>query len=55
VQDLPADAALTYALVDALSVLGAEHRLVLVDWARSLIVSVADQAAVIQYLSGEPE
>jgi hypothetical protein len=55
VEDLPANTALTQALVDALSALGAEYQLVLVDWARSLIVSVANQAAVNQYLSGEPE
>jgi hypothetical protein len=51
----PTDAALNQALAAALSALGAEYQLVLVDWAKSVIVSVAEQAAINLYLSGEPE
>ncbi len=35
--------------------LGRAYRLVLVDWQRSLIVDLADQAGVASYLSDEEE
>jgi hypothetical protein len=49
------DVALRQELVAALGMLGREYRLVLVDWQRSLIVDLADQAGVASYLSDEEE
>jgi hypothetical protein len=52
---LPIDAALRQGLVTALCALGMEYTLVLMDWYRSLIINLADQAAVDRYLSGETD
>ncbi len=49
------DATLRQELVSALCMLGCEYRLVLVDWNRSLVLDLADQAGVERYLSDEEE
>lgn len=52
---LPADVARRQALTAALSTLGAEYQLVLVDWFSSVIVPLAEQEALDRYLSDEGE
>jgi hypothetical protein len=47
------DAARKQELVAALGMLGREFRLALVDWQRSQIVDLAQQAAIEQYLGDE--
>jgi hypothetical protein len=55
VQDLSANPDLRQELAAALSTFGAEYQLVLIDWGRGQIVDVAEQPAIGQYLSDEPE
>jgi hypothetical protein len=47
------DVALREKLVAAFCLLGSEYQLLLVDWQRSLVVDLADQAGVERYISDE--